>query len=156
MASDRVEVRRVVAGSLREAGYAVIDVAPAEEVGAAIEATRPALLIIGRSTAGQDSLRLLDQWRALQPGLRVMILSRSADALEGARALDAGADDHLLETTHPDELLARVRAILRRRPRDARPTLELGRLSIDLERQGLYRDGELVRLSRTEWLVLER
>ena len=88
----------------------------------------------------------------------VILLTAKGSTADKAKGLDLGADDYIAKPFHPDELAARVRAVIRRssgaqpgrRGRSAFDDVE-----IDLERRMVTRDGELVQLSRTEWLLLQ-
>ncbi len=86
----------------------------------------------------------------------VLLVDDSQLPTDAIQALDAGADDYLAVPFHPDELLARVRAVLRRaRPPEHAGMLRIDSLEIDLDRRTLSAGGEVVRLSRREWLLLE-
>ena len=88
----------------------------------------------------------------------MIVLSARADSHDKVEALDAGADDYVTKPFGMDELLARLRAALRRAApseRDRRRRVEAGALRIDLARKKVARDGADVRLTPTEWNLLE-
>jgi two-component system, OmpR family, KDP operon response regulator KdpE len=82
------------------------------------------------------------------------VLSARAESTEKVQALDAGADDYVTKPFGMDELLARIRATARRAGSDV-PVLEAGDLVIDLPARRVTRAGSLVRLTPTEWGLLE-
>ena len=87
----------------------------------------------------------------------VILLTAKGSTADKAKGLDLGADDYIAKPFHPDELAARVRAVLRRSS-GAQPgagVVAFDDVEIDLERRMVTRGGELVQLSRTEWLLLQ-
>ena len=87
----------------------------------------------------------------------VILLTAKGSATDKAKGLDLGADDYIGKPFHLDELAARVRAVLRRASGVAAGTgtVRFDDIEIDLERRMVTRDGQLVELSRTEWLLLQ-
>jgi two-component system KDP operon response regulator KdpE len=87
----------------------------------------------------------------------VILLTAKGSTADKAKGLDLGADDYIAKPFHPDELAARVRAVLRRSSGAAPGSgiLAFDDIEIDLERRMVTRNGELVQLSRTEWLLLQ-
>jgi two-component system, OmpR family, KDP operon response regulator KdpE len=106
-------------------------------------------------------LPFVDGWRVLESlntGQRpaVIVISARGEERDKVRALDLGADDYLAKPFGSDELLARLRAVLRRSqpPPEPRPSVTLGDVTIDLAARTVLRDGEEVRLSPTEYGLL--
>ncbi|MGZ5903063.1 MAG: response regulator transcription factor, partial [Reyranella sp.] len=106
-------------------------------------------------------LPFVDGWRILQtledkPVPSVIVISARGEERDKVRALDMGADDYLAKPFGADELLARIRAVLRR----AQPTsaaakvIRAGDVTVDLGSQAVLRDGEEIRLSPTEYGLL--
>jgi two-component system KDP operon response regulator KdpE len=89
-------------------------------------------------------------------GVPILVLSAREDSAEKVAALDAGADDYVVKPFGMDELLARLRAAIRRgNPEPARPVVTTADFTVDLGAGRVTRDGEDVRLTPTEWHLLE-
>ena len=86
----------------------------------------------------------------------IIVLSGRADSTDKVEALDAGADDYVTKPFGMDELLARMRAVTRRSTAEPdEPRVTLGRVTVDLAAKRVSRDGQDVRLTPTEWHLLE-
>ncbi|MCU1516293.1 MAG: two-component system response regulator [Pseudarthrobacter sp.] len=101
---------------------------------------------------GAEVLRELRRWSTLP----VLVLSARHGSSDKVDALDAGADDYITKPFGLDELLARLRALLRRVPEPASaPTVAASSFTVDLARRQVTRGGDAVRLTPTEWNILE-
>ncbi len=102
---------------------------------------------------GIEVMRRLREWRPVP----VILLTAKGSTADRARGLDLGADDYVAKPFHPDELAARVRAVLRRAAgvSPGSSVIDVDGVRIDLEQRLVTRDGETVVLSRTEWLLLQ-
>ena len=115
---------------------------------------RLSLVLLDLAECGSASL--LSRLRENSPALPLFALAPDDDVRHRIDGLDRGADDCLGQPFDPDELLARIRALLRRRTAAAAPSrIELGELVIDLERMTAQCGPELIRLSRTECAILD-
>ena len=101
-----------------------------------------------------EGLALLPLLRARLPEATVIVLTARDQITDRIQGLDAGADDYLVKPYDPDELLARLRAVERRRSGAASALLQLPGLSIDLGRMAVQLDGQVVELTAKEWAVL--
>jgi len=101
-----------------------------------------------------DGLSLLPQVRALREPPIVIVLTARDQVTDRIRGLDAGADDYLIKPYDPAELLARLRAVERRRSAGTAPVLQLGTLEIDLAQDRVRKDGNPVVLTQKEWALL--
>ena len=149
---DEPQILRALETTLRGAGYDVETAATGED--ALIQASlRPPdgvildLVLPGKS--GVEIARELREWSDAP----VLVLSVIGDEREKVAALDAGADDYVTKPFGMDELLARLRAALRRAA-PAESLLEVGDLEIDLEKRAVRRNGELVQLTPHEFGLL--
>jgi two-component system KDP operon response regulator KdpE len=117
----------------------------------------PDVLIVDLGLPDQDGVHLIEEIRTWSPVPILVLSARTAEAQRLA-AFDAGADDYVLKPFSAPELMARVRAALRRHARGELPTgvLEFGTFSIDLSRRVVqHRDGGEVRLTPLEHRILE-
>ncbi len=85
----------------------------------------------------------------------VLMLTAKGEVEDRIRGLDGGADDYLVKPFDPDELIARVRALVRRSTGIASNDIELGRVTIDTAGCQVYKDGESVKLSPAQYNILE-
>ena len=99
---------------------------------------------------GTEVARRLREWT----NVPILLLSVVGDDHEKVAALDAGADDYVTKPFSVDELLARLRAALRRSSPSAEPVLEVGELRMDLEKRAVWFSGKPVSLTRTEYDLL--
>jgi two-component system KDP operon response regulator KdpE len=101
---------------------------------------------------GMDVLHAVRGWSTVP----VVVLSARAGSTDKVDALDAGADDYVTKPFGMDELLARIRAATRRASPEAdQPVVETASFTVDLARRRVTRDGHDVRLTPTEWRILE-
>jgi len=150
---DEPQILRALQLKLRTAGYAVETAATAAEalMKAAVrppEAIILDLLLPDRN--GSDVCRELRTWSSVP----IVVLSAVGEEAEKIAALDAGADDYVTKPFSGDELLARVRAQLRRAAPASRPVLEVGELRIDLEKRLVTMAGQPVALTPIEYDLL--
>ncbi len=150
---DEPQILRALGTMLRGAGYTVETADTAEGALAAAAAHPPEAVILdlvlpdGRGT---DVCRELRTWTDAP----VIVLSAVGEEREKVAALDAGADDYVTKPFGVDELLARLRAALRRITPSAEPVIELGALRIDVAERIVTASGERVKLSPHEFDLL--
>ena len=153
---DEPPIQRLVRAKLQADGYAVLTAGRGEEALALLEDQRPDLIVLDLMMPGIDGFETLRRIRATSQVPVVMLTARAGDA-DKLRGLQGGADDYLTKPFNPDELSARIAAVLRRTagaaPAGGRAILRYPDqgLEIDLEWRRIALRGEEVRLSRTEW-----
>jgi two-component system KDP operon response regulator KdpE len=150
---DEQQILRALRTSLRGAGYEVDTAASAEEALAAAALRTPEAVILDLvlpDGTGIDVTRELRRWTQAP----VILLSAVGEEREKIAALDAGADDYVTKPVGIDELLARLRAVLRRVGPVSAPVIELGELVVDLEKRLVTRGGEPIRLTPHEFELL--
>ena len=150
---DESQILRALQTSLHGAGYEVEVAATAAEAMTAAAADPPDAVILDLMLpdgSGTDVCRELRRWT----NVPILVLSAVGDEHEKVAALDAGADDYVTKPFGIDELLARLRAALRRVDAVTGPVVELGDLVVDLERRLVTLRGEPVSLTPTEFELL--
>lgn len=154
---DEPEIRRAVGRALTARGFEVETAADGESALAAAERFGPDLIVLDLNMPGLDGMTVCRRIRSWSQ-VPIIILSVREDETDKVEALELGADDYLTKPFGTNELLARVRALLRRAatPEGARSQrFEVGDVVIDLELRSVTRGGEVVHLTRTEWALLE-
>jgi two-component system KDP operon response regulator KdpE len=152
---DEPQLRRALSINLRARHYDVDAVPDGTTALASAAANLPDLVILDLGLPDIDGVEVVN---GLRGWTAVPIIVLSARDSQGAKvsALDAGADDYVTKPFGMDELLARMRASLRRAgPAEDLPVLETATLHIDLRAKRVSRLGEDVRLTPTEWHLLE-
>lgn len=154
LVEDDKALSDAVCGYLR-AKACVVDAVPSlAQASAALHAAQYAAVLLDLHLADGDGLSLLPQVRALKDRPIVIVLTARDQVSERIAGLDAGADDYLVKPYDPGELVARLRAVERRRNAAAVPVLTLGDLQIDLAREQVRRSGMPVTLTQKEWALL--
>ncbi len=150
---DEPQILRALQTNLRGAGYEVETATTAERALAAAAMRPPDAVILdlvlpdGRGT---DVCRELRKWSSAP----VLVLSVVGDEPEKVAALDAGADDYIQKPFGIEELLARLRAVLRRAGPSGGPVLEIGELVVDLDKRSVAVGGRPVSLTPHEFELL--
>ena len=150
---DEPQILRALRTSLRGAGYEV-DTAETAESALAAAALRPpeavVLDLVLPDGTGTDVARELRSWSSAP----IIVLSAVGDEHEKVAALDAGADDYVTKPVGIDELLARLRAVLRRTNPNGDPVIELGELVVDLAKREVRMEGKSVHLTPHQFDLL--
>jgi two-component system KDP operon response regulator KdpE len=150
---DESQILRALRTSLQGAGYEVDVAANAGDALTRAAAHPPDGVILDLvlpDGSGTDVCRELRRWTTAP----ILVLSAVGDEQEKVAALDAGADDYVTKPFGIDELLARLRAALRRADAPSDPVVELGELVVDLERRSVTLRGDPVSLTPTEFELL--
>ena len=150
---DEPQILRALQTNLRGAGYEVTTAATGEEALAAAAIRPPEAVILDLvlpDARGTEVCRELRRWSTAP----IVVLSAVGDEHEKVAALDAGADDYVTKPFGVDELLARLRAALRRAAPSTEPVLEVGDLVIDLEKRAVTVAGSRVAMTPHEFELL--
>jgi two-component system KDP operon response regulator KdpE len=153
---DDAPLRDALATSLRAHDYDISEAGTAEEAVVLAGHDPPDLVLLDLSLPSADGFHALERLRTFTD-IPIVVLTVRDSKEDNVRALDSGADDYVVKPFDLDELLARLRAALRRRPdADGAPvSIELGDLVIDRARGQVTRAGELVHLTPTELRLLD-
>ena len=140
---------------LREAGYA-LDVSTDGVEGLYVGEEFPIdLAIIDLGLPGLNGLEVIRRLRQGGRAFPILVLTARSDWQDKVEGLEAGADDYLTKPFQVEELMARINALLRRAGGHAKPSVELGPLTVDLSGQRVYRDGAEIELTTYEFKVLQ-
>jgi two-component system, OmpR family, response regulator len=141
---------------LSEEGYAVDMARDAHEADEAVALYRYDLIVLDVMLPGKDGFTLCRQWRMEGVKSPILFLTARDDVADRIVGLDQGGDDYLVKPFAFDELLARIRALLRRTLSEpVPPILTFGELVIDTNSKKVWRHGELVSLTAREHQMLE-
>ena len=153
---DEPQILRALAINLRARGYDVATAGSGADALASAAAHHPELVVLDLGLpdlAGTEVIAGLRGWTKVP----ILVLSGRTDSTDKVQALDAGADDYVTKPFGMDELLARMRAMVRRagHPEVELPEVSFDEVTIDLAARKVIRDGTEVRLTPTEWHLLE-
>ena len=151
---DEPELADFVVRGLREEGYGVDLAADGEEALECLRVGNPEVIVLDWGLPGLDGLEVLRRYRKGGGTAPVVFLTARDAVADRVRGLDSGADDYLAKPFAFDELLARIRARIRRRDREPEPTLSHGDISLDLASQRARRAGEPLDLTAKELALL--
>ena len=154
---DDPPLRRALRTSLRARSLEVIECASAEDGLVLVADRRPDVVLLDLGLPDLDGIEALRRMRSFSD-VPVVVLTARDRQRDKIDALDAGADDYVTKPFDVEELLARVRAVLRRVPTasSAAAVIQVDALEIDLARRQVRLDGEVVHLTKTELELLEQ
>lgn len=155
LVEDDTMIGESVQDLLRAEHYAIDWVQDGDSADAALRAQDYDLLLLDLGLPRRDGLSVLRALRARKQRLPVLIATARDSVAQRIEGLDAGADDYVLKPFDLDELLARIRALLRRAAGRAEPVYEHMGVSIDPATREVQVQGRPVQLSSREWAVLE-
>jgi two-component system, OmpR family, KDP operon response regulator KdpE len=153
---DERQIRRFVRSALESEGWTVHESESMKQGLVEAGTRKPDLVVVDLGLPDGDGVDLIRDLRTWS-GVPVIVLSARADESDKVQALDAGADDYLTKPFGVAELLARVRATVRRRAQPAgseKPAITFGDIEVDLVARTVKRGGELVHLTPIEYRLL--
>lgn len=154
---DESAIAELISINLRHAGFEVTLAASADQAQYEVDRVLPDLVVLDWMLPGQSGLALARQWRGAQrtKELPIIMLTARAEESDKVSGLDAGADDYLTKPFSTNELLARIRAVLRRKaPEALDAVVEVGALALDPSTRRVSREGTEVKLGPTEFRLL--
>ena len=152
---DDLELLRLIAFALRQAGYMVIEAQDGPSGAAAFERERPDLVVLDVNMPRLNGFEVLKRIRAASTATPVMMLTVRSAEEDQVQGLDLGADDYLAKPFAMAELLARIRALRRRQVPDRGPALRVADLEIEPATRAVTRSGKPVLLTSREFALLE-
>ncbi|MDP9221199.1 MAG: response regulator [Actinomycetota bacterium] len=153
---DEPQILRALRINLVARQYDVVTASGGVEALRAAETEHPDLVVLDLGLPDLDGVEVINRLRTWTR-VPIIVLSGRRDSRDKVDALDAGADDYVTKPFSVDELLARIRVVIRRQG-DAEPlsSVRIGRFDIDLAKHHIASpDGSVVHLTRTEWQLLE-
>ncbi len=151
---DEPQIRRVLRTTLSAQGYTILEAKSGEEALETVRRERVDLVLLDVNLPGISGLETCREIRASSDVPIIMLTVRNAEA-DKVQALDAGADDYVVKPFGSDELMARIRAALRRTsPSETLPTFETPDLKIDFSKRIVVVRGNNVRLTPKEFELL--
>ncbi|HYW56963.1 MAG TPA: response regulator [Polaromonas sp.] len=157
LVEDEEPIRHFLITTLEAEGYEVFAAATAQDADTLAANRRIDVFLIDLGLPDRDGVELIRQLRGWTQR-PIIVLSARSQERHKVDALDAGADDYLSKPFGVDELHARLRVALRHAAQTThggKPVLNLGEVRIDLEARSVVRTGQVVRLTATEWRLLE-
>jgi two-component system phosphate regulon response regulator PhoB len=154
---DEIAIAELIAINLRHAGHDVSIATDAEQAGAEVDAVLPDLVVLDWMLPGQSGLALARRWRAdvRSRGLPLIMLTARGEESDKIAGLDAGADDYLTKPFSTQELMARIRAVLRRKaPEALEEAVAVGHLRVDPATRRVMAGEQELRLGPTEFKLL--
>ncbi|MDW8069731.1 MAG: response regulator transcription factor [Anaerolineae bacterium] len=155
LVEDEPRMRQVVRAYLEQAGFRVIPVGDGPSALHAFRRERPDLIILDLMLPGMDGFEICRMLRR-ESGVPIIILTARVEEEDRVVGLELGADDYITKPFSPRELVARVRAVLRRAQGEVAPpaVIRIGDLVIDLDRREVRAGGREVHLTPTEFELL--
>lgn len=153
---DNVKIVEVLAEYLHAEGFDTLTATDGNEGLALAEAQRPDLALVDIMLPGIDGIELTRRFQTIE--IPVILVTARSDEVDRLIGLELGADDYVTKPFSPREVVARVKAVLRRHERGSRPVgaspLRVGGLLVDLERRAVLIGERQVELTRTEFDLL--
>ncbi len=154
---DEAGILRLIKLELSSQGFRVIVANDGEEALRLVEQHRPDIVILDIVMPEMSGLEVMRRLRE-RTSIPIILLTAKDHDEDKVRGLELGADDYLVKPFNPEELSARVRAVLRRgfRPSAGSENIvRVGAVEIDLNRRLVKKGGDIVSLTRTEWMLLQ-
>jgi DNA-binding response OmpR family regulator len=155
LVEDEAEMAAALTSALKRYDMVVDHVPSLAEAEEAISAEVHGAVLLDRQLPDGDGLRLIPKLRARAEGVPIIVLTARGELADRIAGLDCGADDYLAKPFAVEELLARLRAVLRRPAGMQQDVVTAGRLAFDFGHREASIDGRALELPRRELLVLE-
>jgi two-component system phosphate regulon response regulator OmpR len=163
LVDDDADLRDLLRTFFQQRGVDMSVLHDANHLARRLERERPSIIVLDLMMPGIDGLSALRQLRASGDTIPVIMLTARADGVDCVIGLELGADDYLGKPFTPQELLARIHAVLRRHaqpaaapaPAEKRDALRFGRFRLDFASRTLFRDEEPLKLTGSEYALLE-
>ncbi|GAB1387105.1 phosphate regulon transcriptional regulator PhoB [Melaminivora sp.] len=154
---DESPIAELIAVNLRHNGFAPVWAEDGESAQRELDAVLPDVILLDWMLPGSSGLQLARRWRAdaRTKGVPILMLTARGDEPDKVAGLDAGADDYITKPFSTQELLARIRAVLRRRaPEQVDDSVTVGALVLDAATHRVSWQGQLLKIGPTEFRLL--
>jgi two-component system OmpR family response regulator len=151
---DEASLAKQLTSSIAEAGYAVDHAADGERADFLAQTEQYDAMVLDLGLPKMDGLTLLRNWRDAGLATPVLVLTARGSWHEKVQGIDSGADDYVSKPFRIEEVLARLRALIRRASGHVTPELRAGRVTLDPRRARVTLDGAPVKLTSHEFRVL--
>lgn len=159
---DDMRLRSLLERYLSEQGFQVRSVANAEQMDRLLSRENFNLMVLDLMLAGEDGLSICRRLRQTNNQLRILMLTAKGDEIDRIVGLEVGADDYLPKPFNPRELLARIRAVLRRQtldipgaPSNVEKIITFGQFKLNLGTREMFRNDQALTLTSGEFSVLK-
>ncbi|BBU63176.1 DNA-binding response regulator [Methylosinus sp. C49] len=151
---DQPDISMLIADRVRRAGFAPHCVQALADIPEALGACDYSVMLLDRRLPDGDGLSIVPTAKRLRPGIRILVVTAARSIEDRVDGLDAGVDDYLTKPFSTEELLARIRASLRRPGGEPAPPVVVGRLSFDLNSESASVGGFPLIVPRRELVLL--
>jgi DNA-binding response OmpR family regulator len=151
---DDDNLRDMIAAMLEQEGFRAVLASDGKTGFEKAMSTRPDLILVDLRLPGMSGIEICKQLRSAQIRTPIIVLSAVGDEVDKVLLLEIGADDYVVKPFGTRELLARIRALLRRTSPEVRKILRFGEVEVDLERRIVTRKGEELKLTPAEYNLL--
>jgi two-component system KDP operon response regulator KdpE len=153
---DEAGILRLIRLELSEQGFRVVVASDGDEAVRTFEQQRPDVVVLDIMLPDMSGLEVMRRLRERSNTPIILLTARDHDE-DKVRGLELGADDYIVKPFNPQELTARVRAVMRRAVRESmgESLVVAGDVQIDLDKRLVTKAGEPVSLTRTEWMLLQ-
>ena len=159
---DDLRIRSLLERYLKEQGYLVRTAADSEQMDRFLERENYHLLVLDLMLPGEDGLSICKRLRASENMIPIIMLTAKGDEVDKIIGLELGADDYLSKPFNPRELLARIKAVMRRRvsevpgaPSTEEKMVEFGEFKLNLATREMYQNETVISLTSGEFAVLK-
>jgi two-component system OmpR family response regulator len=154
LAEDEAQLSREISSSLAQAGYAVDSATDGDRADFLAQTEKYDAIILDLGLPKVDGLTILRRWREAGIATPVLILTARASWTDKVRGIDSGADDYVAKPFKMEEVLARLRALIRRASGQINPELRCGSVVLDSSAAKVTVEGQTIRLTSHEFRVL--
>lgn len=155
---DEESIRRFITLNLSAAGYLVSGTATGEDALMMLKTLAPRVVVLDLMLPGISGLEVCQQIRATTPETFVIMLTAKGQDTDKILGLELGADDYMVKPFNPLELIARIKAILRRRrsiTKDSKEVYQCGNLCLDIRANKFYKENQEIELTPIEFALLK-